>query len=131
LLEDTLHQYALTEIKYKPRPKQQKSMYFGKSGSPDKHSKQEEEEMLIKEKWKELYLGLTKRITDLAFSEENEEVREIIKEKLMNTNSYIRLNNHKIGSKQLEDMLLRRFDITKDEQVEHSEEFKQKVVSNI
>lgn len=32
----------------------------------------------------------------------------------MNANSYIRLNNHKIGSKQLEDLLNRRFEITKD-----------------
>ena len=48
LLEDTLHAYAVTEIKYKSKMKQQKSLYFGRSGSPDKISKQEEEEQQIK-----------------------------------------------------------------------------------
>jgi hypothetical protein len=29
------------ELKYKPRQKQQKSLYFGKNGSPDKVNNQE------------------------------------------------------------------------------------------
>ena len=48
LLEDTLHHYNQTELKYKSKPKQQKSLYFGKNGSPEKHSKHEEAEMQIK-----------------------------------------------------------------------------------
>lgn len=42
LLEDTLHAYVVTEIKYKTKIKQQKSLYFGKSGSPEKISREEE-----------------------------------------------------------------------------------------
>lgn len=68
LLEDSLQLYANLEIKYKPKPKQQASMYFGRKGSPEKVSKQEEDELYIKEKWKDLMLGLITRLTDLAFS---------------------------------------------------------------
>ena len=45
----------------------------------------------------------------------------------MDCNSQIRLNNHKIGSKALEDILVKRFGLSKEEQMEHSEEFKQKI----
>lgn len=31
----------------------------------------------------------------------------------MNCNSYVRLNNHKVGSKPLEDILYKRFGISK------------------
>jgi hypothetical protein len=106
-------------------------MYFGRKGSPEKVSKQEEDELYIKEKWKDLMLGLITRLTDLAFSEEAEELKETIKEKLLNSNAYIRLNNHKIGSKPLEELLNKRFGITKDEQVEHSEEFSKKVSAGL
>jgi hypothetical protein len=60
-------------------------------------------------------------LTDFAFAENAEELKEVIKEKLLNANANIRMNNHKIGSKQLEDLLTRRFAISKEEQVEHSE----------
>jgi hypothetical protein len=43
LLEDTLLLFGNLEIKYKPKPKQQQSLYFGKKGSPDKLSRQDEE----------------------------------------------------------------------------------------
>lgn len=39
LTEDTLNRYSVLFLKYKPKPKQQNSMYFGKSGSPAKVSK--------------------------------------------------------------------------------------------
>jgi hypothetical protein len=79
LLEETLHHYALTEIKYKARPKQQKSLYFGRSGSPEKQSKQDQDELKIKGKWKELYVGLVVQLTDLAFGEELDTLKELIK----------------------------------------------------
>ncbi len=40
-------------------------------------------------------------------------MKEIVKQKLMDSNSYIRLNNHKVGSKPLEDILLKKFGISK------------------
>lgn len=42
LLEESLHNYAVSEIKYKIKPKQQHQMYFGISGTPEKKSKEEE-----------------------------------------------------------------------------------------
>lgn len=47
-------------------------------------------------------------------------MKEIIKQKVMDSNSQIRLNNHKIGSKPLEEILYKKFGISKEEQVEHS-----------
>ena len=43
LLEDTLHHYVNLELKYKTKPKHQKSLYLGTSGSPNKQSKQDQE----------------------------------------------------------------------------------------
>lgn len=40
LLEDVIQLYGSLEVKYKPKPKQQQSMYFGRKGSPEKVSKQ-------------------------------------------------------------------------------------------
>lgn len=40
LVEESLQLFANLEIKYKPRPKQQQSMYFGRKGSPEKSNKQ-------------------------------------------------------------------------------------------
>ena len=44
----------------------------------------------------------------------------------MNTNAHIRLHNHKVGSKTLEDMLSRRFNVQRQEQVAFSEDFSAK-----
>ena len=44
-------------------------------------------------------------------------MKEIVKEKIMDSNSQIRLNNHKIGSKALEEILFKKFGISKEEQV--------------
>lgn len=121
LLAESLQLYGSLVVKYKVRPKQQESMYFGRKGNPDKVNKQEEDEFAIKDKWKELLLELIISLTDFAFADNGEDLREAIKEKLLNANSTIRMNNHKIGSKQLEDLLSRRFGISKEEQVEHAE----------
>jgi hypothetical protein len=43
LLEDTLNHYVNLELKYKTKPKHQKSLYLGTSGSPNKQSKQDQE----------------------------------------------------------------------------------------
>ena len=40
LVDDILQLYSGLEIKFKPKPKQQQSLYFGKNGSPLKSSKQ-------------------------------------------------------------------------------------------
>jgi hypothetical protein len=34
LLEDILQLYGNLEVRYKPKPKQQQSLYFGRKGSP-------------------------------------------------------------------------------------------------
>jgi hypothetical protein len=44
----------------------------------------------------------------------------------MNANSNLKLKNHKVGSKAIEDILFRRFNVNKEEQVEYSEAFRQK-----
>lgn len=48
----------------------------------------------------------------------------------MKANAYLKMNNHKIGSKRLEDLLAKKFEVTKDEQNLYSEEYKQKIESN-
>ena len=40
--------------------------------------------------------------------------KELIKEKIMKANSYLKLNNHKIGCKALEDIMSKRFGVSKD-----------------
>ena len=61
------------------------------------------------------------QLTDIAFGQDHPDLKELIKEKVMKANSHLKLNNHKIGSKALEDLLAKRFGVTKDEQVEYSE----------
>jgi hypothetical protein len=58
-------------------------------------------------------------------------MKEIVKQKILDSNAYIRLNNHKIGSKTLEDILNRKFGISKEEQVEHSQEFSKKISADM
>ena len=113
LLDDTLTHYVTLELKYKTKPKHQKSLYLGKSGSPDKVSKHDQEESLIKEKWKELYIALVVQLTDLAFAEENSQLKELIQDKLMTANSNLKMKNHKVGSKPIEDILSKRFSVNK------------------
>lgn len=48
LVEDVLQLYGTLEVKYRPKPKQQQSLYFGRKGSPEKQNKQEEDELAIK-----------------------------------------------------------------------------------
>jgi len=42
LLEDVLNHYVNLELKYKTKPKHQKSLYLGRNGSPEKVSKHDE-----------------------------------------------------------------------------------------
>jgi hypothetical protein len=60
-------------------------------------------------------------LLDLFLSQQNEDLKDLIKQKLLDSNAAIRLNNHKVGSKAIEDILQRRFGLSKDEQVEHAE----------
>ena len=47
-------------------------------------------------------------------------MKDLIKQKIMEANATIKLNNHKVGSKALEDILKQKFGVSKEEQVEHS-----------
>jgi hypothetical protein len=76
-------------------------MYFGRKGSPEKVNKQEEEELVIKEKWKQVLLGLVLALLELFLSQENEDMKELVRLKLLDSNAHIRINNHKVGSKAL------------------------------
>lgn len=58
-------------------------------------------------------------------------MKELVRAKLLDSNAHIRLNNHKVGSKALEDILHKKFGISKEEQVEHSEEFNRKVSADL
>lgn len=121
LVEEVLQLYGSLEVRYKPRPKQQQSMYFGRKGSPERVSKQEEAELLVKEKWKQVLLGLVMALLDLFLSQQSEDLKQLLKQKLLDSNAAIRLSNHKVGSKPIEDLLQRRFNISKEDQVEHAE----------
>ena len=70
------------------------------------------------------------QLTDLAFAEENNRFKELIQDKLMNADSNLKLKNHKVGSKAIEDLLSRRFSVNKEEQVEYSEAYRQKTEAN-
>ena len=54
-------------------------------------------------------------------------MKDLIKQKIMEANATIKLNNHKVGSKALEDILKQKFGVSKEEQVEHSESFGRKI----
>lgn len=84
-------------------------------------------EVAVKEKWKQVLLGLVLTLLDLFVSQENDQLKELLRQKLLDTNAFIRLNNHKVGSKALEDLLQKKFGISKQEQLDHSEEFTRKV----
>ena len=125
LIEEILHLYAGLELKFKHRPKQQ-ALYNGRRGAPTKLPRGEETEQQIKEKWKELLLSLINKIEELFSTQEADELRETLKEKIMNCNAHIRLHNHKVGSKALEEMLSKKFGVQRQEQVAFSEEFSAK-----
>jgi hypothetical protein len=60
-------------------------------------------------------------LLELFVSQQNDDLKDMLKQKLLDGNANIRLNNHKVGSKAIEDILHKRFAISKEEQVEHAE----------
>ena len=63
-------------------------------------------------------------------TQEADELHSVMKDKILNCNAHIRLHNHKVGSKALEDLLSRKFKVEKQEQVAFSEEFSAKKMAS-
>lgn len=69
LLAEVLQSYGNLEVRYRAKGGQQKALYFLSRGSPEKVSKQESQELGVKERWKGILVGLAAALCDLAFSE--------------------------------------------------------------
>lgn len=65
LIEEVLYAYAVTFVKYKPKHKTNNQLYFGRSGNPEAISKDDEMDLRVSKKWRELYLNLAHQLIAL------------------------------------------------------------------
>jgi hypothetical protein len=119
VVEEALNLLGSLEVKYKFKLKQN-SPYLGKKGPLDKIAKQQDDELVIKDKEKQILLGFIISIVELVKSlQDNEDLLQILKKKMLSINAHIRINNHKIGCKGLEEILSRKLAVNKEQQVAH------------
>lgn len=61
-----------------------------------------------------MLLGTVSTLLELFVSQQSEDLKDMLKQKLLDGNANIRLNNHKIGSKAVEEILHKRFGLSKE-----------------
>jgi hypothetical protein len=64
--EETLFGYAITFMKYRPKHKLNSQLYFGHKGNPDPLSKEDELDLRIGLRWKDIYLGEVMHLLKMA-----------------------------------------------------------------
>lgn len=61
------------------------------------------------------WISLVDKLSELAIENTNEELEKSIKEELLESNSFVKRNHFKVGSKEISQILNKRFGVNKDE----------------
>ncbi len=100
-------------------------MYFNKKGNDNKVSKQDGDKYNIQEKQATNLIDLVDRLTGIVVANIEDPVyKSYIKDDLLGANSLIRQKHFKVGSKGISSILQKRFQISKDEELHHDEDYK-------
>ena len=77
----------------------QQPLYGIKKANLDKVSEEESNDYVFKEKMQVNWISLVDKLSELVIENANEELEKSIKEELLESNSFVKRNHFKVGSK--------------------------------
>jgi hypothetical protein len=77
----------------------QQPLYGIKKANLDKVSEEESNDYVFKEKMQVNWISLVDKLSELVIENTNEELEKSIKEELLESNSFVKRNHFKVGSK--------------------------------